>query len=107
MGKEQLKSLLGTLKTKLADLYGDRLKGLYLFGSYARGTQESESNLDVLIILDSFQDYGTEIRRTGKLISDLSLENDLSISNVFIRESEWKQGDSPFLRNVRQEAIAA
>lgn len=107
MSKEQLKNLLGVLKEKLRDLYADRLRGLYLFGSYARGTQEPESDLDVLVILDSYQDYGAEIRRTGKLISDLSLENDLSISIVFVRESEWKQGDNPFLRNVRREAVAA
>lgn len=107
MGKEQLRSLLEALKKRLADIYRSQLKGLYLFGSYARGTQEPESDLDVLIILDSFEDYGAEIRRTGKLISDLSLENDLSIGTVFVRESEWEQGDSPFLRNVRQEAVAA
>ncbi|MDP3919199.1 MAG: nucleotidyltransferase domain-containing protein [Candidatus Omnitrophota bacterium] len=107
MSKEQLKNLLEELKKGLSGLYGRKLKGLYLFGSYARGTQEPESDLDVLVILDSYQDYGAEIRRTGKLISDLSLENDLSISVVFVRESDWKEGDNPFLRNVRQEAIAA
>lgn len=80
---------------------------MYVFGSYARGTQEAESDLDVLIVLDDFKDYGSEIRRTSKLISDLSLQSDLSISTVFIRESNWKHDENPFLRNIRQEAIAA
>src|SRR3990167_5152345 len=107
MSKKQLKNLLVALKKGLSNLYGNQLRGLYLFGSFARGTQESGSDLDVLIILHSLRDYGAEIRRTGKLISDISLENDVTISTVFVSESEWKQGDNPFLRNVRQEAIAA
>lgn len=107
MSKDQLKQLLNALRQGLAATYGDRFKGLYLFGSYARGTQEPESDVDVLIVLDEFADFAAEIDRTGKLVSDLSLQNDLSISTVFVRLSEWKRGDNPFLRSVRQEAIAA
>ena len=73
MSKKQLKNLLVALKKGLSNLYGNQLRGLYLFGSFARGTQEAGSDLDVLIILNSLRDYGAEIRRTGKLISDISL----------------------------------
>ena len=44
---------LSELKDGLAALYSARLKGLYLFGSYARGEARPESDLDVLIVLDS------------------------------------------------------
>lgn len=107
MGKDQFKQLLTELKTGLVKIYGKRLKGLYVFGSYARGTQEPESDLDVLIVLNDFEDYVSEIDRTGKLVSDLSLENDLSISTVFVRELDWQRGQNPFLRNIRREVIAA
>ena len=107
MNKDQFKQLLAELKTGLAKIYGKRLKGLYVFGSYARGEQAQESDLDLLVVLDDFDHYGAEVGRTSQLASDLSLRYDLSISNVFARESEWLRGQSPFFRNIRQEAVAA
>ncbi|MBI4358147.1 MAG: hypothetical protein HY584_02510 [Candidatus Omnitrophica bacterium] len=64
-------------------------------------------NSSILIVLDDFKDYASEIDRTGKLVSDLSLQNDLLISTVFVRESDWQRGQNPFIRNIRQEVIAA
>jgi len=46
-----------------------------------------------------------EVNRTGELTSDLSLKYGMTISPVFVRESEWLNGDTPFLSNVREEAI--
>lgn len=40
-------SLLGELKSGLRDLYGDRLHGVYLYGSHARGEASRESDVDV------------------------------------------------------------
>ena len=107
MNADQLKQLLSDLKKGLGNLYKTKVNGLYIFGSYARRTQETESDLDVLIVLDDFRDYGAEINRTSRLVSDLSLQNDVSISIVFVRELTWREGQNPFLRNIRQEAIAA
>jgi len=67
--------LLNELKQGLELIYGDQLQGVYLFGSYARGEQDSESDLDILIILDDFERYSTEVKRTGELVSNLSLNN--------------------------------
>lgn len=107
MAKNKLKKLLAELKAGLTQLYDSQLKGLYLFGSYARATEDSESDLDLLIILKDFKNYGAEVSRTSQLISDLSLKYDISISSVFARESEWLKGENPFFKNIRREAIAA
>lgn len=102
-----IQSLLSELKSGLKALYGKQLKGVYLFGSYARGQADHESDLDVLVILDDFQHYAHEVDRTGKLTAELSLKHGISISNVFLRESEWLHGDTPFLSNVRDEVVPA
>lgn len=107
MIEERIYRLLAELKTGLEEIYGNRLKGVYLFGSYARGEQDQESDLDVLIALDNFPHYGQEIERTGPLTSELSLRYSLSISRVIISEREWRRGDNPLLRNARVEAVAA
>ena len=103
----KLKELLAELKTGLQAIYGFRLKGFYLYGSYARGEQDEESDVDVLIVLDNFTSYGAEISRSGYLASELSLKYSVSISRVFMREPEWFNKETPFLLNVREEAVAA
>lgn len=103
----RVQDLLGELKSGLTNLYEDRLKGVYLYGSYARGEEDEESDLDVLVILDHIQSYGAEIAKTSYLISDLSLKYGLSISRVFVPERDWLVRDTPFLANVREEAVVA
>jgi len=53
----------------------------------------------------NFERYSAEVKRTGELVSSLSLKYSVSISRTFVRENEWVKGDSPLLRNVRLEAI--
>lgn len=104
---EQIRLLLSRLRGQLEEVYGDRLCGLYLYGSFARGNQDTESDVDVMIVLDQVDAYGAEIERTSALISSLSLESRQSISRVFVSLNDWSERDSPFLANVREEAIAA
>ncbi|AUB84179.1 nucleotidyltransferase domain-containing protein [Candidatus Thiodictyon syntrophicum] len=95
------------LRSGLAAIYGPRLKGLFLFGSYARGQAQSESDLDVLVVLDRIDHYGAEIDRTGHLASRLSLEHGVTISRVFVSQADWKERRTAFLVNARAEAVAA
>ena len=104
---ERVRSLLGELKEGLTTLYGKRLKGVYLYGSYARGQEDRESDIDVLVVLDDFKQYGAEVDRTSRLGASLSLKFGVSISKIFLREREWLKGETPFLLSVRKEAIPA
>lgn len=104
---DKIKSPMAELQSGLEEIYADRLRGVYLFGSYARGDEDSESDLDVIIVLDRIERYGDEVDRTSSLISEVALAHGLSISRVFVSEHDWREGDTVFLANVREEAIAA
>ena len=100
-----IQALLHELKAALAALYGERLKGVYLYGSYARGEADQESDVDVLVVLQDFDRYAAEVDRTSELSARLSLRYGVSLSKVFVRERDWLAGRTPFLMNVREEAL--
>lgn len=107
MNPRSIDNLLSELRAELEAIYGPRLRGLYLFGSYARNEADSESDVDVLIVLDDYSRYGAEVDRVSDAVSRLSLEHGVTVAAVFVRESRWRSGDSPFLRNARAEALTA
>jgi predicted nucleotidyltransferase len=102
-----IQSILKELKIGLQDSYREQLKGLYLYGSYAREDADGESDIDILVILDKVERYSNEIARTSKLVSELSLKYDVTISRVFVSQQDWAEKETPFLLNTRKEAIAA
>ncbi len=104
---QNIKKILRELKTGLTELYGPRLKAVYLFGSYARGDYNRNSDLDVMIVLDTYTSYWDELVYSAELASRLSLEYDVTISRMIMTEEQWKKGDLPVLRNIRAEGVLA
>jgi uncharacterized protein len=102
-----IKQLMAKLKKGLTEIYGQRLKAVYLFGSYARGDYTANSDLDVMIVLDTYTSYWDELVRSSQLASDLSLEYGITISRTIMTEEQWEKGDLPLLRNVQAEGIPA
>ena len=102
-----LEELLVEVRQGLEELYGERLQGLYLYGSRARGEAEPDSDVDILIVLDEVEHYGAELDRSAELVSELSLRYDVSISRVLLSASQWREGYGPFLLTVREDAVAA
>jgi len=116
-----LQPILQQLKQDLTALYGDRLSHLTLFGSQARGDSEPESDIDVLVVLRSRRvsegespsdggaesplNPGEEIKRTGKIVADLSLHHDVVISCLFMDETQYQTRNNALLRNIRQEGV--
>ena len=104
---EPIRALLGEIKNGLERLYGPRLKGVYLFGSHARDEADSESDVDLLVVLDTVGRYAAEIERTSELVSALSLDHRVTVSRVFVPEQAWLRADTPFLLNAREGAVPA
>lgn len=102
---DELRALLAEFKAGLAALYGGRLRGVYLFGSYARGEQRDDSDVDVLVVLDRIGRYSDEINWCIDLLSNLSLDHTVTVCPVFVTEAAWRYGDTMFLANVREDGL--
>lgn len=103
----ELRKILSDLRRELEECYGPRLVRLVLFGSHARDDAEPGSDIDVLVVLRGEVNPGEEIRRTGGIVADLSLANDVVISCLFMDEFRFLHRNGPLLRNIRKEGIAA
>ncbi|MBI4319833.1 MAG: nucleotidyltransferase domain-containing protein [Chloroflexi bacterium] len=101
----EVKAALAELKEALSQLYGERLKGIYLYGSYARGDFHTESDVDVLIVLQGPVRPFEEISRSGKILSDVCLKYDLLISTLPVAEETFQNGPRSFFEPVRREAV--
>lgn len=105
MSGTQQSSVLTELRRGLARILGDRFEAAYLFGSRARGEERPDSDVDVLVVVRGPFDYGDLIRCTSELVSSLSLKYDTVISRAFVSKERFELEQSPFLLNVRREAV--
>ena len=99
-----LQKILAELQQRLRSLYGDKLIRMVLYGSQARGDSAPGSDVDVLVVLkDDHLSPSAEIKRTLSDVSEVSLQNDVVISCIFIPEKRYAQEKSPLLLNIRRE----
>ncbi|MDA2935416.1 nucleotidyltransferase domain-containing protein [Acidobacteria bacterium AH-259-D05] len=83
------KQVLTELKTKLAGLLGDQLESLRIFGSRARGDAESNSDLDVVILVRSLS--RRQKRQILDLVAELELEHLSPISVLVMSTDQFEQ----------------
>lgn len=101
-----LNNVLPVLELKLKQIFGDKLRKIILYGSYARGNYDSESDIDILVIIDDLN-----LRRYNQLLSQIELELFSKFNLLFsiMPENEnyfFKNSDLlPFFRNVFEEGV--
>ena len=90
------------------DAAGDKLYKVILFGSYARGDYDSESDIDFLIISDLPQEEACSLRKkVRERLADIDLEFDLLISCCYTGKAIFEQFADilPFYANVLREGV--
>jgi len=99
--------LLGEIKSRLAQAHGQRLRGVVLYGSEARGQARADSDVDVLVLLDDPIDYGRDLEKNLEALYPLALEIARRISAKPVSALEYETVDCPLYRSAHREGIAA
>ena len=99
--------LLREIRDRLETAHGERLRGVILYGSEARGEAGQESDIDVLVLLEDPVDYGRDLECNLGALYPLSLELGRRISARPISAREYETVDCPLYRNAHREGIVA
>ena len=93
-------------KEVLKEYYGNKFKGLILYGSIARKNEDHFSDIDLLVLLKKPFNYFKELRKITDLLYPLQLESDRLISAKPADKDKFEQGEIQLYRNAKQEGIA-
>ncbi len=100
--------VLNEFKVKVKEILGDRVKKIILYGSYARGDYNNNSDVDIMILTDlNFE----EIEKYRDDISDIAFEIELKtgimLSPIIKNAEEYSIRIKyiPFYKNVNKEGV--
>lgn len=91
MDKETLLEIISDFKNDL-EQNGTRIDRIILFGSYAKGTQKEESDIDLVVISDDFKDKSAWQRI--EIVSDAIYKIREPIEAVTLTPEEWENEES-------------
>lgn len=108
--KEKVNSILTEFSRQVVEVFDDKLSEIILFGSYARGDYDSESDVDIMILMNISRDeehlYSHELVKIIENIYDIFgyslVLSPIVTSNDFF--NEWKNY-LPFYKNVISEGV--
>lgn len=106
--KNQLTDITEKVAMLSRDIFGDKLDSALLYGSYARGEQTPESDIDIMILADVPREELFLYKKPFiSLTSELGLLHDVVVT-VVLKDTETfnKYSEAvPFYANVKKEGI--
>lgn len=106
------KSQLSIITSKIAkcanEVFGDKLCGTLLYGSYARGDYDAESDIDIMVLADVSREELSDFKAPFiSLTSELGLENDIVITVTLKDKYTFEKylEAVPFYQTVKKEGI--
>lgn len=103
-----LQEILKKLGNHIRNIIGSDLSEVILYGSYARGDFDEESDIDIALIINERREHLSKYRgELTAIMSDLSLEYDtlISISCIPLQEFEEYKSVLPYYKNIDMEGV--
>jgi predicted nucleotidyltransferase len=106
--RAELDIIMEEVIQQVSRLLGDKLNSVILFGSYARGDNTEDSDIDIMLILDCSKAQSLTYRRNiSQIASRIGLSHDVVISILLRDKQDFndKIHYMPFYRNIAQEGV--
>lgn len=101
-----IKQVANEYKAQLLKLYGNELVELILFGSYARGDNHEESDVDFALVLRSSNIHPSEeICKTNFISLELELKYGLMLSTIPVSLEKKQRAMQGVYQDIRKEGI--
>lgn len=105
-GSFDARAFAAEIAADLRELYGDRLRDVILFGSWARDDANPVSDVDMLVVLDEVESSFDERRRMDDLLWKRSFEHDAVAVAIPVSAARFEHPVEPFLIEARKDAIS-
>ena len=108
MDRETLGLVLVELADSVHSLLGDWLDRVVLYGSYARGDNSRESDVDILVLTDLTPEENRKFRRDlNRIFSRIGLKHDILLSMFLIdrKSYENRMEVMPFYQNIERDGV--
>ena len=103
-----VKKVSNEVVEKSIELMGEKIDRIILYGSYARGDFTSESDIDILILLNCAEKEVIHYRKQIDIIaSRIGLENDILVSLMIVDKHLFEDRVKVlnFFQNVQKEGV--
>lgn len=108
MNNQVIREILYKVYCLSEKIYGDKLESVILFGSYARGENTAESDIDVMVRVDlSETELGSFNDELCELMSDVVIDYDI-VLNIVLQSNQTFEERLPystFYQNVKREGL--
>ena len=101
----KIEKILEEVKYKVKSLYGDKLKSVILYGSYARGEEKQKSDIDIAVILKGDFELFKEIDRIIDVTYDIGLNYSVLLSIKPISEQDYDKPNTILILNLIEDGI--
>lgn len=105
----KLNKITDEVVSSVLKLMPEKVYKIFLYGSYARGDNTNESDIDIMIIFDNKQDLDASAKKSiRKFASRIGLANDALISIAFSDKEEFLSAQEylPFYQNIIKEGVS-
>lgn len=106
--KNEINIIMNELVEKIIPIFGGRLEKVILYGSYARGDYDAESDVDVMFLVDEDDENLRTYRKLiRKVESEIDFKYDVLLCGIMQNKNRFYQNidDLPFYANVHKEGV--